>query len=211
MNEREATLFFKTKTIIDNSLNDPIVLNAVDEYGYDAAEFDNGKRLLKEAEDSTQVKVEESAETKELKVKVAEAHEKYFKEYSDNLKIARIVFRGNDKIATMLKLNGLRKRATDEATAEADLFYKVALNSNEILEGLKKHKRTREKLEKAYDLLKQFIALNNEMKIEKGDDYILTKEKNLKVEALERWYKDYEVIVKIALKDSPEQLKKLLP
>ncbi|MBN2694002.1 hypothetical protein JXR93_05005 [bacterium] len=202
-------LIYKSSIIIENSLSDDSIKAEIGKLGYTEEDLKRGKELLDSVKEILQKRKEVGFTTDEKRKEYNEAKEIFLDEYNVYVKLARVAFRDDDSTLSLLALNGLRKRNLDSLFNQAERFYKSALSSEAVLSGLQKFRITKENIQSSYEKFKKFVELNAEVTKEQGNDIILTKEKNDKLEKFERWIRDYVVILEIAFRDNREALSKL--
>ncbi len=206
---KEDKFIFKTSLIIENSLNDQTIKSLVDDYGYDEEKLNYGVELLNNVKKAQLTKNEDGSEFIEKKNEYEKSFNDAYNLYMDYVKISRVAFRENDQIISLLGINGLRKKNPDEFLKQAEIFYSGALKYDVVKSELLKFKITEEKLQNGFNLVKDFVKLYQEISIERAETIGFTKNKNDNLQKLERWIKDYKVILKIALRSDETLLKKL--
>ena len=122
---------------IDNSLNNPAILQAVGELGYTSQRLQQGKKLYNLAAAAQLSQQSETGDQRSASQIVKDAWDAAKKPYIRNVKIARIAFKRNSGIATQLDLSGKRKQSLSGWLAQANQFYKNALEDKTVQDGLK--------------------------------------------------------------------------
>ncbi len=139
-----------------------------------------------------------------------ELFKKSFETYMELVTLARLRFNDNDSIISILGLNGERKKSHSGHLFEGELFYMNILSNENILNGFLKYNVSKEKIEAAQKITKEFKKSQMTLSVEKEDVKGLTKTVNDKIDALYSFYNEYKTIAKIAFKNKPELLKLIL-
>lgn len=133
---KRATLSEKTlqaQTLLNNALNNPEILKALTGFNYPAEKlqgYQTGYARLDELIQKQKTEYSEQHEATRIFETAADlADDKYI----FNLKLARVIFKNNDKAKEALVLNGSRKRSFTGWFTDADTFYKTVLNNPEYL------------------------------------------------------------------------------
>lgn len=202
-------ILFQSGIRINNSLGDPIILNAVTPLGYPEAKLNEGKALLTEASTLVETQKREYGELdaaqETFKVEKQNADETY----KNILAIGRIAFKTDVQAQTTLELNG-RRASTHSGWLKQTLgFYRALLANDGWKAALANYGQTEEKLTAEVAAIENVAAASENVRKEMGDAQNATQERDQKVEELVDWVNDYEVIARIALADNPQLLEKL--
>lgn len=197
------------QVMIENSLADPVVKEALATYGYSGETLAAGKTLYEEtiALQNTQKKEygDQVAATSELNDIWETADQQYMK----TLKIARIAFQDHPKADRAVMLFGRRKESLSGWLAQAQIFYANILNDADLMDSLVKYGYTTEKIQQESTLLNQIAAKNQEQRKEMGEAQASTQARDKKIDELAKWVSDLRAVAKVALADDPQQLEKL--
>lgn len=204
-----AQRLLEAETAINNSLNNPDILNAVTPFGYDQARLETAQALYQEARDLTEQQQREYGEQYEATAVVQRAWDEAAAAYSAALKIARIAFRGNETARNALGLSGTRKQSLSGWLDQARRFYNNLLRDPAFVAAMSTYSYNQAKLE-AESALVQAVAEAGELQDkERGEAQEATKARDAKLDELDQWLADYKAIAEVALADSPQRLEQL--
>lgn len=194
---------------IDNALGDAILRQYLGAYGYDAERLQAGKQLYEQAlslhHEQQAAYGEQYAATDALNEARAEANAVYMR----HLKIARVVFRGNEDAREQLALAGRRARALSGWIVQARQFYTNALGDEEVRTALAGFGITTEALEAGLTLVDTVEAARARQERKKGDAQAATQARNDALSALDDWMRDFTAIARVALEERPQLLETL--
>ncbi|NLW46023.1 MAG: hypothetical protein GXY86_01600 [Firmicutes bacterium] len=209
LKNRIAEFLLGAQVIIENSLTDPVVKEALAAYGYSGETLATGKTLFEEAMalQNTQKKEygDQVAATSELNDIWETADQQYMK----TLKIARVAFQDHPKADKAVVLFGRRKESLSGWLAQAQTFYANILKDTDLMNALALYGYTTEKLQQESDLLSQITVKNQQQKKEMGEAQASTQARDEKIDELAKWISNLRAVAKVALADDPQQLEKL--
>jgi hypothetical protein len=209
LKNRIAEFLLTAQVMIENSLTDPVVKDALAAYGYSEETLAVGKTLYDETV------ALQNAQNKEYGDQVAATSELYDlwettdRQYKKTLKIARIAFQDHPKADRAVMLFGQRKESLSGWLAQAQLFYANILNDSDLMDSLAEYGYTVEKLQQESDLLNQIAVKNQQQKKEMGEAQASTQARDKKIDELAKWVSNLRAVAKVALADDPQQLEKL--
>lgn len=208
-NNRIDDFLHTAQVTIDNSLNNPDILKAVSELGYTSQRLQQGKKLYNLAAAAQLKQQTEAGGQLSASQTVKDAWDAAKKPYIRNLKIARIAFKSDSGIATKLALSGKRKQSLSGWLAQANQFYKIALEDKKVQTGLKEFGITPAKLQTGLKAVRALEAANLTQEKEKGEAQAATQTRDAAIDDLQDWLSDYRAIAKIVLEDDPQLLEAL--
>jgi hypothetical protein len=194
---------------IDNSVNNPAILNAVAAFGYDEARLQAGRALYDEVMGLAAAQEREYGEQYEATAVVNAAWETADLAYKKALKISRVVFKGNQKARNALGLSGSRKKTLSGWISQATNFYTNLLNTPDLIAAMTPYSYDQAKLEAEAALVQAVAAANAAQDRERGEAQEATQMRDAKMDELDQWTADYKAIAQVALSDSPQQLEQL--
>ncbi len=195
---------------ISNADNDPQIKEILTPFGYGTEGLAKGKALYDNVHEIL-VEKEESKESKESVIdEVSELHNKAFRLFKDAVGVAKVVFKNDSLKISKLRLNESVERATSKLIEHSKHFYFTILNDDAIIESMAERSYTEEKLKTELEVIKEFETKNNERLLKGVDSTVTTEKKDEQVELLKSWYADFRDIARIALRDYPKLLKKLM-
>jgi len=204
-----ATFLSKCASLIENSITNTIIADAVALFGYDTAKLNAGKQLLDQALDETaeqQSKYGEQYGSTDTKYQLKnDTHKTYMK----TIKVARIVFEGDTDAIGELQLKQGRNATFADWYQQAFNFYTNLLAKTEFIDAMGEYAYTKEKLEAEFADLKHVEEANLAFLEEKGEAQQSTQDRNVILNELQDWANDYSEIAKVALKAKPQLLEVL--
>ncbi len=207
--EQIDRLLVSARVAIEGALNEPVILAALTQYGYDEARLQEGLALCQETEELVRLQQAEYGEQYQATAELNRAWDEASTLYTATLEIARIALRGNYDAAKALDLHGRRKRSFSGWFEQAVRFYRNLLDHEDWLTAMGRYGYTRERLEGELAQVEALLELERRQEDEKGDAQRATKLRDAKVDELSQWLADYKAVARIALRDDPQQLEKL--
>ena len=204
-----AQRLMEAQVAIDNSLNNPTILNAVAAFGYDAARLQAGRALYDEVMGLAAAQEREYGEQYEATAVVNAAWGTADLAYKKALKISRVVFKGNQKARNALGLSGSRKKTLSGWINQATNFYTNLLNTPDLIAAMTPYSYDQAKLAAEAALVQAVVAANAAQDRERGEAQEATQMRDAKMDELDQWTADYKAIAQVALSDSPQQLEQL--
>ncbi|MCB0192967.1 MAG: hypothetical protein KDJ65_13565 [Anaerolineae bacterium] len=200
---------FDAQLMINNSLNEPDILAALSQFGYDEQKLHEGKQLFEDVQSLSDVQLVEygsqHAATDDLKKTWTAARKAYIR----TLKVARIAFVDNTEAETALLMKGRRKQTLGGWMEQATTFYTNLLNNADLTQEMKRYGYNTDKLAAEADLIWAVVKAHAAQQQSKGIARQATNRRNAKMAELEAWLTDFRAIVRIALEECPTRLKQL--
>ena len=194
---------------IDNSLNNPVILEAITPFGYDESRLRAARALYDEVMALVAVQKLEYGEQYEATAALQAAWDAADRVYMHTLKICRIAFRDKTKARNALSLNGSRKKSLGGWVEQATTFYLNLLDDAALLAALSPYGYDEAKLTAEAALVQAVVEARAVQNKERGEAQEATQLRDAKLDELDQWVADYKVIAEIALADSPQQLEQL--
>ncbi len=202
-------LLFRGGIMINNSLGDQVVLDAVTPMGYDAVKLQEGKALLLDSETLYESQLKEYGDVDEAQNQYKSKRAQGEAKYKMMLNLARIAFKDDVKATTTLQLNGRRAGTVSGWLKQTRNFYRAILANEEWKASMATLGQTEEILTTALQDVDQINELQETINREQGDAQNATQVRDMKFEELIDWLADYETVARIALADKPQLLEKL--
>ncbi|MCB9004620.1 MAG: hypothetical protein H6664_09650 [Ardenticatenaceae bacterium] len=199
----------EAEVAINNSLASAEILTAVTPFGYDQPRLEAARTLYQEAQELTEKQAIEYGEQYEATAVVQRAWDEAALAYSAALKIARIVFRGNEAARNALGLSGTRKQSLSGWLKQAQGFYNNILRTPDFIAAMTPYTYNQAKLEAESTLVQAVSDASDVQDIERGQAQEATKIRDAKLDELDQWVADYKVIAEVALDASPQMLEQL--
>ena len=203
------TLLNDAQVAIANTLNNSEILKAVEDFGYTNAKIQQGKALYNKAAAAQLEQTTEAGGQVAATATLNDTLETARKSYMRFVKVARIAFKRDPGMSTLLDLKGERKRSLSGWLAQANQFYKNALSDKSVLSALKEFGITEQKLKVGLNEVKAVEDANLAQEKEKGEAQAATKKRDAAIDELQEWLSDYVAIAKIALEENSQLLEGL--
>jgi len=198
-----------SRVMIENSLQDDRIKQALAAYGYTEEKLNQGKELYQKAEELHHVRKKEYGEQIAATAELDTAWDQTEKQYMKTLKIARVALKDNVKAYESTMLFGDRKRSLSGWLEQARTFYSNLLGDSGFLTALSAYGYTQERLEQETALIDQVIAKHLAQKKETGEAQEATEMRDKALDNLAKWISNFRAVAKVALEDNPQQLEKL--
>ncbi|MGD1863446.1 MAG: hypothetical protein ACFB0D_02720 [Phormidesmis sp.] len=209
LNRSIDTFLSGARLAIDNSLNNPQILTAVKDFGYDTKRLNQGKALYNALAAAQLEKSSESGEQISASEAVQAQWETAKKSYLRLVKVARVALKKEGGAISQLALSGKRKESLSGWLSQANQFYQNALSSPAILKALKEFGITDKKLTAGLQEIKAVETANLAQEKEKGEAQAATQKRDAALDAMQDWLSDYRAIAKVALEEEPQLLEGL--
>ena len=195
--------------VIDNSIQNQDILDAVTIFGYDLARLQAALALYSTVIDLIAAQRKEYGEQYEATNALQAAWDAADLVYKRTLKISRLVFKGNDEARNSLRLSGSRKLSLGGWIEQAMFFYKALLENPAFIAAMTPYSYDQTKLEAESALVNAVINARSKQNAERGQAQEATKARDAKMDELDRWIAEYKVVAEVALADSPQKLEQL--
>ncbi|MCB8967986.1 MAG: hypothetical protein H6660_13945 [Ardenticatenaceae bacterium] len=165
--------------------------------------------MFNEARELVDRQKREYGEQYEATTAVQAAWDEATRAYSATLKIARIVFRGNETARNALGLSGTRKQSINGWLDQARRFYNNLLRDPAFIAAMTPYTYNQAKLEAEAALVQAVATASEVQDRERGEAQEATQVRDAKLDELDQWLSDYKAIAEIALSNSPQMLEQL--
>lgn len=195
---------------LTNAKTDPDLQAKLAPRGYTPDALDAGLALHKTAEDAQNRVAKEVGERKAATDALAEAFEHARELYGPHRGFARVVFKDDRDARTALGLDGRVKRTTAGWLRQASQFYANALASDDYVAEFEGIGILRAELEEGQGRVAAVAAADEKQEREKGDAQNATPKRDAALEALDEYMDRFLGIARVALRDEPQLLEKLM-
>lgn len=211
MGQKRLTIeaFHNYGAIFENISKNELLKNELAEYGYDDQEIAKGKALYDNAAQKLDLNKTESAEEKMAYDTFSKKFEELKKRYTTDRKKAKIIFKDEDTVLTVLVIKGVMSIRINGLLEDIDTFYKQLQAKEELRTPLKRLKITDEHIAEQLKALTEVRQAYLQYTNEKGESQQATKNKDAAFAELEKWVREFYSIAKIALEDQPQLLESL--
>lgn len=211
MGQKRLTIeaFHNYGAIFENISKNELLKNELAEYGYDDQEIAKGKALYDDAAQKLDLNKTESAEEKMAYDAFSKKFEELKKTYTTDRKKAKIIFKDEDTVLTVLVIKGVMSIRINGLLEDIDTFYKQLQAKEELRTPLKRLKITDEHIAEQLKALTEVRQAYLQYTNEKGESQQATKNKDAAFAELEKWVREFYSIAKIALEDQPQLLESL--
>ncbi len=205
MNQR----LLEARIVIENSIQNQDILDAVTIYGYDLSRLQAALALYNTVIDLVAAQRREYGEQYEATNALQAAWDAADLAYKRTLKISRLVFKGNDEARNSLHLSGSRKLSLGGWIEQVMFFYKGLLENPAFIAAMTPYSYDQIKLEAENGLVNAVINARAVQSTERGQAQEATKARDAKMDELDRWIAEYKVVAEVALDESPQKLEQL--
>ncbi|CEN34440.1 hypothetical protein [Capnocytophaga cynodegmi] len=211
MGQKRLTIeaFHNYGAIFENISKNELLKNELAEYGYDDQEIAKGKALYDNAAQKLDLNKTESAEEKMAYDAFSKKFEELKKTYTTDRKKAKIIFKDEDTVLTVLVIKGVMSIRINGLLEDIDTFYKQLQAKEELRTPLKRLKITDEHIAEQLKALTEVRQAYLQYTNEKGESQQATKNKDTAFAEVEKWVREFYSIAKIALEDQPQLLESL--
>ncbi len=200
---------FSARIVIDNSIENAAILDAVTLFGYDLARLQAARALYDEVIDLVATQKREYGEQYEATALLQTAWDEADLVYRRALKVSRAVFGGNEKARATLGLDGSRKFSLDGWMEQAQFFYKGLLETADLLAAITPYSYDLTKVQAERDLVQAVVNAKKVQDTERAEAQHATKVRDAKMDELDSWLARYKPIAEVALDDTPQLLETL--
>ena len=194
---------------IDNALTNPIILAALEKFGYGETKLREGKALYDAAEVLINKQAKEYGDKAGASQAMEQAKDALRVVYVPHVQIARIAFKANAAAYQLLELRGERKRSHSSFLRQAGAFYDNMMSDEGYKTEMAKFGITAETLTAAQALVAAAAAALKTYTKEAGEAQQATEARDEAIDKLEEWKGDYFAILRIALAEDPQLLEVL--
>ena len=193
-------------SIFENISKNETLRSELEQYGYDEQELNKGRNLYLAAQEKLDTNKIETAEEKLAYDGFSKKFETLKRTYSTDRKKAKIIFKDNEAILSVLGVKGAASIRISGILDAVDTLYKQLQASEEIRIPLRRLKITDEHIAQQLSLLEETQTAYQTYEKEKGESQQATQDKNKALFELEKWVREFYAIAKIALEDKPQLL-----
>jgi hypothetical protein len=194
---------------LQNAAEDEVIKVEMAEFGYTATKIGEGKALYDAAEALHRKQKVEYGEQATATDALNAAWETANDMYMRQIKVARVAFRNERGIQGKLGIDGQRKQTIAGWLGQAKQFYTCALAEASIQATLANFGITVAKLTSAQELVQATEIASVTQSREKGEAQEATRIRDIALEDLYAWMRDFKQIARVALQDVPQHLEKL--
>lgn len=199
----------QAKIAVDNARKNSEIMRRLIVYKYGPERMETGEQSYTVAREFSLKQIAEYGDKHAATAKVKECRAEASIVYYKTFKVAKIAFRDDSGAQTALGLNGRRKQSLAGCLPQARCLFVNILESEHHINKMAYFGYDQEKLESEYALVKALEEAILEQKVETGQAQNATKERDAKVDEMDRWMADFKSIAKIALADKPQLMEEL--
>ncbi|MCS7052740.1 MAG: hypothetical protein NZM09_03275 [Ignavibacterium sp.] len=198
-----------SETVINNTLNDPTILQKVSEFGYNSEKLNQGKQLLENANEKYEQSLLLSGKQQDLTESVKEAFAIAKQAYQDLSNVAKAVFKNDKGKLAQLGLTSRMPRTIAEFIVSGIALFENIEKSDEIKNKLQEYGYDNAKIKTEKLKIIELQNIDNQQEAAKGEAQNATKEKEKAIKDLYDWTMQYLKIARVALKQNKQLLEKL--
>ncbi len=199
----------EARIVIDNSLGNQDILDAVTLFGYDQPRLQAALALYNEVIDLVAAQRKEYGQQYEATNTLQSAWDTADAAYKRTLKISRLVFEGNAEARNALGLNGRRKISIGGWIEQTMFFYKALLETPAFIAAMTPYSYDQVKLSAENALVQAVIDAKSQQNTERGQAQEATKIRDAKMDELDQWISAYKTVAEVALDETPQKLEQL--
>ncbi len=199
----------EARIVIDNSLSNQDILDAVTLFGYDQPRLQAALALYNEVIDLVAAQRKEYGQQYEATNTLQSAWDTADAAYKRTLKISRLVFEGNAEARNALGLNGRRKISIGGWIEQTMFFYKALLETPAFIAAMTPYSYDQVKLSAENALVQAVINAKSQQNTERGQAQEATKIRDAKMDELDQWISAYKTVAEVALDETPQKLEQL--
>jgi hypothetical protein len=200
-------LIFSFHLMIDNTLTDDEIKEAILPFNYDMKKLNEGKNLLDETEKTRNNQLMQLGLKLKCTAEFNAALDAAKKVTNSTRNVVSVHFKSDVEIKKILSSQS--GNSFPSWVDNMNKFYNYILNNNTLIEKMLSVGYSKEKLNAEYDMIKDVINKKYLQTKAAGESLQLTADKDDKVNELYEWKEKFKTILKIALKDKPQKLEKL--
>jgi hypothetical protein len=183
--------------------SNPDLMSALAHYGYGEERIAEGEMLNTAAKASYQRQVTAYGGLRTVVDTLSMAEQQARAMYVHHVKIARLVFEHQRGILQTLHLLGKRKTYITGWLAQAQQFYAATLANTAIVSGFQSIGVTKNALEQGSQQVEAVARELAERSHRQGLARQTTRDRNAAMQELILWMRDFKLVARVALKDSP--------
>jgi hypothetical protein len=206
---KNEDFLFQCQPRIDNTITHETMQKAVAKYGYTPSKMAEGKLLLDRANELNadfykyQGKLRAAYAARNAEKEKAKGH------YRDYVNLAQVALKNNYVAQSTLELDVRKSRTQSGWVIQTKNFYRNLLKEREWLKEMAKKGVSKTTLRAGLAEVEQVEKYAEIVKRAIGEAKNATKERNKVFKELSDWITDFEVIVRIAMAETPQLLEML--
>lgn len=203
----EAELLETFRISLENVRNQSDIAGIMAEFGYPSEIITEGESLFNNARKAYDHNKQEGDETSKSYLDFLDVKHELAKRYSNDRKIAKVVFRNDSAIKMQLALNGEIPAAYLNWLEFVRKLYQELVQNTELQAKVAPLKLTKEKIVEATNLISLVESSRADYIRELGESQQSKVQKDHAFAQLETWMREFYAVAKIALEDKEGLLK----
>jgi hypothetical protein len=195
--------------MLDNTLAQPEILEAVRVRGYSEVDLAEGQRLQRRTTAAVAAQSLAAGEARRTTEQANAAEQQARVAYQGLVQTVRAIYPANTAQRTMLKVVGPMPVGTAKFIAAATILFSNALNATEIAGVLAKYGYEETTLQHEHALILRYQQIVQAQALAKGAAKRATQAQTKAHNEMQQWITRYAKITKIALRTRPDLLKAL--
>lgn len=196
----------RARIALNNALNEPLVLNTLTQYGYDATRLQEGLALYEAARTLVQVQ----SDARHSKVSATKSFQQSLRQaklhYHHDLRAARLALKEHEESRYFLQLKGTRAKQFDSWHEQARDFYFGLRDKPELQMLVATTGVTAERINQGIQWLQALDAARLQKSTEKGSAGDWCRQRNEALLALTRWMGVFRQVARAAFAAQPAYL-----
>lgn len=200
-----SALFAEAQRYVDNATAHPEIQKKMNALGFSARRILEGSTLLDAARAGQIDKHEKYSERQQLSERVKTDFQQARQLFEEHVRIIRFAFRHEPALLQSFNVQRVSRRI-ESWLLQASECYRMAARHQEVLEasGL-----SAAEVGQAAAGIEAIMTMRNQRMRCKGDAEEATRLRNASMKALKLWMRDFRVIARIALRESPQLMEAL--
>lgn len=189
------------QVILTNASEQPVLRDALANYGYDHDRLDEGRQLLDAAVNAHKAYSDEHDEQHAATSDLHAVHKMAHVTYMELVRIVRVALKKSPTLLNDLRVVGARRQDLSGWLDQAQRFYEVALENADVQAGLARFGKSVHDLQDGLAQMEAVRFADAEQEREKGDAQAATVARIEAFDALDDYVEDLVEIARIALGD----------
>ncbi|MCT4603152.1 MAG: hypothetical protein N4A59_09670 [Marinifilum sp.] len=202
----ESKFLERSRIALTNAESHPEIKAALTAYGVDDAKYAEGWQMYNKAKNSWEFNKQEESETRVVSNAYHTAYDNLEMKFKRHRDLSLILCKKNPDTLIQLGVKGCFPSRYNDFFDKCKLFYTVIKSNVDIQAKLTLIKITPELATECLAELDELLRLRAEFDREMGESQVATVSKNEALHELSEWMDDFDILAKIALYDTPQQL-----
>lgn len=192
--------------VITNVKEDKDILRQLSKLSYDLKSIESAEKLYHQFRELIMQQEDAHLAAKEMTRTLQDTRQLIQQKYQKHLSLTRLIFAEDKKAFEELGLKGKRMQRMDKWLKQCQRFY---YHAGAYVALFEKYNIPSSEIEEMQTLLEQVHQIYAKQKAAQSQAQVLTQKKMEVGAALEKWYRKFIKVARIALEEQPQQLEAL--